>query len=110
MLACGAWLLLCIPAAHAQERSFNIEAGDLKAALDAYARQADVQLIYRIEDVRGLSSPGLKRRLPIEQAPALLLQGTPLKARRDVSGAIVIAGPAASRPPVPINMPNPSNP
>lgn len=76
--------------AHAQNREFDVAAGDLKAALDAYIAQAGVQLLYKVEDIKGLSTKGLKGNLSPEQALARLLEGTRLKVRRDASGAIAI--------------------
>jgi len=76
--------------AHAQARDFNVAAGDLKAALDAYIAQAGVQLVYKVDDVKGLSTKGLKGQLSAEEALSRLLEGTQLKVRRDVSGAIVL--------------------
>lgn len=87
VLSCA---LLVGTAAHAQPRPFDIAAGELKAALDAYAAQAGVQLIYKVEDVKGRSSKGLKRSASPEEALLQLLEGTPLSVRRDVSGAVVI--------------------
>jgi iron complex outermembrane receptor protein len=75
---------------HAQTQNFDIAGGEMKAALDAYARQSGTQLIYKTEDVKGLSSKGLKRSLPADEALGLLLEGTALKMRRDSSGAVVI--------------------
>lgn len=77
-------------AAAAQTSNFNIAAGDLKAALDAFARQSGVQLIYRIEDVRGARSRGVLGSLPPDQALARLLDGAPFAIRRDPSGAIAL--------------------
>ncbi len=82
--------LLVGSAVQAQPRPFDIAAGELKAALDAYAAQAGVQLIYKLEDVKGRSSKGLKRSASPEEALLHLLEGTPLSVRRDVSGAVVI--------------------
>lgn len=76
--------------AHGQARDFDLAAGDLKSALDAYIAQAGVQLLYKVDDLKGLSTKGLKGNLPPEQALARLLEGTRLKVRRDESGAIVI--------------------
>lgn len=86
----GLGLLALCAAVQAQPRSFDIAGGDLKTALDAYAAQSGAQLIYRIEDVKGRSSKGLKRTLPADEALLLLLAGTPLSVRRDVSGAVAI--------------------
>jgi len=76
--------------AYGQSREFDVAAGDLKSALDAYIAQAGVQLLYRVDDLKGLSTKGLKAKLPPEEALARLLEGTRIKVRRDASGAIVI--------------------
>jgi outer membrane receptor protein involved in Fe transport len=73
-----------------QTRELNIPRGDLSKALDAYAHQAGVQLIYKVDDVRSYSSNGLKGELPPQQALETLLKGTPLKVRRDGATAIII--------------------
>jgi iron complex outermembrane recepter protein len=75
---------------HAQSREFDVAAGDLKAALDAYIAQAGVQLLYKVDDIKGLSTKGLKGALTPEEALTRLLEGTRLKVRRDASGAIAI--------------------
>jgi len=86
--------------AYAQLRSYDIAAGELKAALDAYALQSGAQVIYKTEDVRGRSTKGLgKRTLSADEALAVLLEGTQLSVRRDVSGAVMIF--AAPPPPPP---------
>ncbi len=76
--------------AYAQNREFNVAAGDLKTALDAYIAQAGVQLLYRVDDIKDLSTKGLKGNLSPEDALARLLEGTRLKVRRDESGAMVL--------------------
>ncbi|QPF73465.1 TonB-dependent receptor [Roseateles sp. DAIF2] len=86
-LACT---LAVAAAAQAQNREFDVAAGDLKAALDAYIAQAGVQLFYKVDDLKGLSTKGLKGSLPPEQALARLIEGTRLKVRRDESGAMVL--------------------
>lgn len=84
--------------AHAQNREFDVAAGDLKAALDAYIAQAGVQLLYKVEDIKGLSTKGLKGSLSPEQALTRLLEGTRLKVRRDEGGAIVLFAPPPDEP------------
>ena len=54
-VACG---LLAVTGAFAEE--FNIPSGDLKAALDAYTRQAGVPLVYSGTAVRGARTRGVK--------------------------------------------------
>ncbi len=85
VLCAGAW---------AQSRNFDIPAGEMKAALDAYAAQSGVQIVYRIEDLRGLVTPGLKRAMAPEEALQALLLGSSLSVQRDSSGAVVIFSPS----------------
>lgn len=88
-LAVAGAVALCA-GVQAQERNFDIAGGELKAALDAYAAQSGTQLIYKIEDVKGRSTKGVKRALSADEALRQLLEGTRLSVRRDVSGALVI--------------------
>ena len=88
-LACVCTLAIAI-SAHGQSREFNVAPGDMKSALDAYIAQAGVQLLYKIDDIKGLSTKGVKATLPPEEALARLLEGTRLRVRRDASGAIAI--------------------
>ena len=74
----------------AQPRTFEIPPGDLRSALEAYAAQSGVQLVYKIEDVRGFSTKGIKQSASSEDALQNLLEGTPLKVRRDGAGAVVL--------------------
>jgi outer membrane receptor protein involved in Fe transport len=76
--------------AHAQVRNLAIAAGPLQGALDSFARQSGRQVIYRIEDVRALHSPGVRGELGPDAALNALLAGTGLAARSDPSGAIAI--------------------
>jgi len=93
MLAGGvcAFALAAGGMAAAQTRDFDVPAGDLSVALDTYARQSGVQIIYRIADVSGVRSQGAKGALSSDEALAQLLEGTRFKIRRDPSGAIAIA-------------------
>ncbi|HEX6859582.1 MAG TPA: TonB-dependent receptor [Caulobacteraceae bacterium] len=78
-------------AAFAQTKSFDVPAGDLGFALDAYIRQSGEQLIYKVADVRGLKTSGVQGALNSEEALQQLLSGTQLKVKRDPSGLIAIA-------------------
>lgn len=94
----GACALLVAFAAHAQQppvRDFDVAAGDLKTALDAYLAQAGVQLIYKASDISGVSTNGVKGSLSPEAALTKLLEGTRLTLRRGADGAMVIVAPAA---------------
>lgn len=78
--------------AQAQARDIDIPAGGLKAALDQYAAQTGVQLLYVADDVKALRTPGARGALTEEQALAALLQGSGLQVRRD-AGAVLIFRP-----------------
>ena len=90
VLCGGAAIVALATPAEAQVRSFSIPAGDLKSALDIYARQSGRQLIYRTDDVRGAHSRGAKGRLTPDGALGALLAGTGFSYRADASGAIAI--------------------
>jgi iron complex outermembrane recepter protein len=79
--------------AMAQEtaKTFDVPAGDLAPALDAYIKQSGEQLIYRVADVRGMKTPGVRGALSSDEALQQLLAGTALKIQRDPSGLIAIA-------------------
>jgi len=83
------------------QQVFDVGAGDLKAALDAYIAQGGVQLLYKVDDVKGMVTRGVKGALPPQEALSRILEGTPLLTRRGDDGAIVVyAAPpvAAARP------------
>lgn len=79
-------------------QSFDVGSGDLKTALDAYIVQGGVQLIYRVDDVKGLATGGAKGALSQQEALSRILEGTPLLTRRGDDGALVIytAAPVAA--------------
>lgn len=90
---------VCIEAvAQSPAREFDIAAGDLRGAIDTYAAQAGLQLIYRVDEVKGLRGPAVKGRMAPEAALSLLLKGTPLRVLRDATGAVVVFRPATAAP------------
>src|ERR1700675_3603202 len=76
--------------AQAQNQRFQIASGDLEQALDAYVHQSGRQVIYRVDDVRGVHSPGAQGEMPAADALAALLSGTGFSSRSDSSGAVAI--------------------
>ena len=81
----------------ASAANLNIPAGDLDAALDAYAVQTGVHLLYSQDAVEGVRTQGVKGQLPNDAALSHILSGTGFSARRDTSGAIAIyRGPSSS--------------
>lgn len=95
-LALGCLLTTGLSGAHT--RDFDVRAGELRPALDAYIAQSGVQLIYKVEDVRALSTRGVKGRIAADAALDRLLDGTRLRIRRGQDGAMVLIAPPAARP------------
>lgn len=89
-LLAGVCAALLSAAALAQAVRFDIPEGQLKDALDAYAKQSGVRLIYIADDVRGVGSRGVQGQLPSEQALEQLLRGTGFVVERDESGAVAV--------------------
>lgn len=86
-------------AAHAiaDAQSFDVPAGDLIAALESFAKQADVDLVYQDEQVKGLRTKGVSGNFSAQEAITKLLEGTPLQLRTDeASGAFLITTPTPS--------------
>lgn len=73
---------LATPAA-AQTREYNIPAGSLKSALDAYVRQSGRQVVYRADQVRSARSPGTRGQQSAEAALAAILSGSGFTTRVD---------------------------
>ncbi len=82
--------LLMAFAAAAQAESFNIPGGDLKSALDAYARQTGVNLIVAGAEVNGVQTKGVQGDLSADSALSRLLTGTGFSMYHRASGAIGI--------------------
>ncbi|SCX53564.1 TonB-dependent receptor [Variovorax sp. EL159] len=99
----GTWALMSgLPVlVHAQaqvqaQQVFDVSGGDLKTALDAYIAQGGVQLLYKVDDVKGMVTRGVKGALSPQEALSRILEGTPLLTRRGDDGAIVVYAAAAA--------------
>jgi len=79
-----------LAATSASGEMFNIPGGDLKAALDAYASQSGVSLVYSGEAVRGLQTQGVQGEVPAPDALSRLLRGTGLSLHRNSNSAVTI--------------------
>lgn len=77
--------------AQAQQRQFNIPAGDLKSVLDTFSRQARTPIIYRSTEIRGVHSRGYRGLALPTRALESSLHGTGFGMRVDRSGAIAVA-------------------
>lgn len=90
-LLTGCAIVISAPAqAQGQTREFNIPAGELHRALSAFTRQSRLQIIYRVDQVRGARTNGVRGRMQAEAALDALLAGSGFTAHRDRSGAIAI--------------------
>jgi iron complex outermembrane receptor protein len=99
-LAAGASLAaISVPArAQAAVISYDIPAGSLKAALDAYGRQSGRPVIYRGEQVRGITSQGYRGSAQADEALNKVLAGTGFTARGGEAGSVAIVRVADNRP------------
>ncbi|WP_077032985.1 TonB-dependent receptor [Pelomonas sp. KK5] len=89
-IACSGALLSL--AAQAAPRAFNIPAGDLKAAIEAYVAQCDCQLVYKVDDLKGHASKGVQGSFEADAALDKLLEGSGLKILRSPNGVVLVAG------------------
>lgn len=85
LLATASGMALSIGTARAQTaaesaRAYRIEAQPLASALSEYARQADVQVLYAYEPLRGLRAPAVVGQYSREDALRRLLEGSGLTA------------------------------
>src|SRR6266567_4686271 len=83
-------VIASVAPAQARNQHFQIAAGDLGDVLDAYIHQSGRQLIYRVDDLRGVRSPGVQGEMSADDALAALLSGTGFSSRTDSSGAVAI--------------------
>jgi iron complex outermembrane receptor protein len=79
-VAAMALSLAATPVAAQQIRSFDIPAGDLGRALNAFARQANREIIFSSALVAGKRTKGARGSLEPRAALQVLLQGTGLRA------------------------------
>lgn len=92
-LAASTCIVALATPATAQTREYNIPAGSLKSALDAYVRQSGRQVVYRSDQVRSARSPGARGQQSAEAALAAILVGSGFATRVDGNlVAIVKAG------------------
>ena len=78
LLLFGCLLLSPQVTAGGERYNFNIPPGSASQALQRFALQADVQLLYPSEEVKTIRVPGLKGRFTTREGIRRLLLGTPL--------------------------------
>ncbi len=80
----------------ATAEQFNIPAGDLKTALDVYARQTGTQLLVSTDAVKGVHTRGVQGDMGADAALSRLLSGTGFKSINTAPGAIGLVPSGAS--------------
>src|SRR3984893_4878645 len=90
IVAAAVCVVAIVAPAQAQNQRFQIASGNLGQALDAYVHQSGRQVIYRVDDVRGVHSPGAQGEMSADAALPALLSGTGFSSRSDSSGAVAI--------------------
>lgn len=86
----GVCVSAVVSPAYGKVAEYNIPAGDLKAALDAYSVQSNSEIIYKIEEVRGVHSGGVRGAVSPRAALDMILARTGFTISRDSSGALAI--------------------
>ncbi|MGE5564971.1 MAG: TonB-dependent receptor domain-containing protein [Parcubacteria group bacterium] len=86
-------LTLSATQASAQERryDFDVPAQPLNAALQTFARQAQLQVIFAEAETKSLRAPPLNGSYSADEALQVLLAGTQLKASRNNKGVLQVA-------------------
>jgi iron complex outermembrane receptor protein len=91
------WLLVAQVAADVPQpgaaREVRIPAGPLVAALEALQKQANLELVYRADQLSSYRTSGVNGTYTPQEAVHILLRGTPLQVRMDASGAMIIVLP-----------------
>jgi len=87
-VAAGALAIALVGTVHAAK--FDVPGGDLKTALDAYAKQAGITLMYSPDAVRGAHTKGARGELEADAALIRILSGTGFSEYRNASGGIGI--------------------
>jgi iron complex outermembrane recepter protein len=100
IFVCVEWLSPCFGAAADTQRAFAVEAGAAETTLEAFAEQADISIVYPLDDVRGVATHPVHGRFGVRAALDRLIAGTVLEVQQDgKSGAFVVRRKRASSTP-----------
>jgi iron complex outermembrane receptor protein len=77
------------------QRAFDIAAQPLATALNAFGRQAGLQVSIEASIARGVQSPAVSGTMTPEQALRLLLTGTGIQARFTTDGGVLLTRPVS---------------
>src|SRR5690242_8428208 len=80
----------------ANASDFNIPGGDLKAALDSYAKATGATILYADDAIKGIKSKGVKGDLPDAAALSRILTGTGFSMKGHPDGTITVLRDQAS--------------
>jgi len=86
------WLLVAQALADTVQ-TVQIPAGPLVPALEALQKQANLELVYRADQLHSYRTAGVSGSYTPQEAVRILLRGTPLQIRTDPSGAMIIVVP-----------------
>jgi iron complex outermembrane receptor protein len=75
--------------AMAQTRTFDVPAQDASRAIPAFAKQAGIQLLANVRDVRGKKTRAVRGAYSVQEALQMLLQDSGLEAAPDTGTGIV---------------------
>ncbi|OVZ57142.1 hypothetical protein CDO44_18715 [Pigmentiphaga sp. NML080357] len=99
------WLLALPGMPHAQagpgaseelRQDFAVSAGDLRPALEKYARQAGIRLSFDPAKVSGLTTPGLHGRYTVQEGLNQLLRGTGYVGAQENGRYVLVPEPPAA--------------
>jgi outer membrane receptor for ferric coprogen and ferric-rhodotorulic acid len=76
---------------------FDVPAGELSSALLSLSKQANVNLVYTTDDIRGIRTSGVNGALTATDAVKKLLEGTELRLSTDASTGAMLIAPASSK-------------
>ncbi len=78
-------------------KHLEVPAGELVAALQALAKQAEIELVYQATELQGIRTDGLNGTYAPKEAVSLLIKGTKLILRTDeATGVMLITRPKAT--------------
>ncbi|HEV2561798.1 MAG TPA: TonB-dependent receptor plug domain-containing protein [Rhizomicrobium sp.] len=86
----GGSVCAAIMAGGASAETFNIPAGDLSAALDAYTVQTGVSLMVSSQAVKGSRTKGARGELSSNAALSQILSGTGFTERHEANGVAIV--------------------
>lgn len=74
-------------------KNIDIPPGDLVSALEAIAKQSDVELLFQPEQLKGLQTKGFMGTMTPQEAVKKLLEGTAFQLRIDAANGAIMIGP-----------------